>query len=53
MSATTIVQWQNYGDALLYALAFRRRYAVARRCRFARLGLSTLLGTVFAGKFPA
>jgi hypothetical protein len=46
MSATTIFQRQNQDDALLYARAFRRRYAVARRFRLARLGVSIVLGTV-------
>lgn len=46
MSATTIFHRQNQDDALLYARAFRRRCAVARRWRLARLGVSVVLGTV-------
>ncbi|HEX8647660.1 MAG TPA: S-4TM family putative pore-forming effector [Thermoleophilaceae bacterium] len=46
MSPTTIFQRQNEDDALLLARAFRRRYAVARRFRVARLGASISLGTV-------
>jgi len=46
MSASTIFQRQNEPEALLFARAFRRRYTVARRWRLARLGVSTVLGTV-------
>lgn len=44
MSAGSIPERQNTPEALCAARAFRRRYALARRWRAARIGVGLLLG---------
>ncbi|MBS1891563.1 MAG: hypothetical protein JST59_09730 [Actinobacteria bacterium] len=46
MTASSISERQNEPEALAFARAFRRRYAVARRWRLLRVGVGLLIGTV-------
>lgn len=46
MTGDTIYERENEADALLYAHAFRHRYALARRWRGARIVTGALIGTV-------